>query len=164
MKLPNRWVYKFLILKFYKILIKFPSEKVSEVLTLYDFITTSSPALDVQSTSTSLTDKKNGFLPLLKFACLGQVLMVGHLYNSFYFTANFWIIVSPWNSPLEGYQCSCLQDQGPHLTRTLRAPSWQHLTPRTTTSFQRHCSFPCHDNLLCSFSSMKGKPIFSLEP
>lgn len=66
MKLPNRWVYKFLILKFYKILIKFPSEKVSEVLTLYDFITTSSPALDVQSTSTSLTDKKKWFLTAIK--------------------------------------------------------------------------------------------------
>lgn len=58
MKLPNRWVYKFLILKFYKILIKFPNEKVSGVLTLYDLITTPSPALYVQSTSTSLTDKK----------------------------------------------------------------------------------------------------------
>lgn len=61
MKLPNWWVYKFLILT---AAVKFPNKKVSEVLTFYDFISIPSPALD-QSTSINLTDKKNGFLLLL---------------------------------------------------------------------------------------------------
>lgn len=53
---------------------------------------------------------------------LGQAHLDGYFYISFQFTPNFWITVSPWNCSLEGYQCSCLQDQGPHLTGIIRAP------------------------------------------